>query len=85
MEKVDRSKSGLKSGTLIRIRDDTFEPGLSAGGPSPVLVLEKGKRYRSFLSKMDKEITCQPAAQGASFIAVKVNTIRKTLSASIQG
>ena len=62
--KVHRSKSGLKVGDLVEI-SYRFAPLGDAVGPAPIPQLDKGERYKSWISKRGKLFA--PAAKGSSF------------------
>jgi hypothetical protein len=67
--RVERSKSGLKQGGVIRIiyvRTIRKKPFV---GPSQVPILEKGKEYPAFLVRQEGK-TYAPAARGKPFQVV---------------
>ena len=69
---VKRSKSGLQTGTVIRIHYVHVTKVLA--GPSRIPILEKGKRYPAFLAKADgkkSDKIYKPAAGGRSFEVVR--------------
>lgn len=64
---VERSGSGLKPGDAIRISYHSIKQNMP--GPSEAAILEKGKRYRAYLSKNETDGDYGLAAKGHSFTA----------------
>lgn len=71
VERVNRSRSGLKRGDVIRIRYEHRRYREPRAGPSEVPVLEKGRAYPAYLSKSGRGREYAPAAGGYSFSEVK--------------
>jgi len=81
VRKVKRSAKGVKSGAVIQLRYTTFEYTASGwAGPSPVLQIVKGHRYRSWLQQTwDEEfgVLYVPVAGGWSFETLDDKTAKR--------
>ena len=71
VQKVERSKAGLKPGQMITITYVHSRYQQPLAGPSEVPILEEGKVYPAFLKKAEGEDSYSPAAGGRSFEVVK--------------
>ena len=71
VERVSRSRSGLKPGEVIRIRYEHRRHKEPLAGPSEVPVLKKGRSYPAYLKRGEMKGEYTPAAGGYSFREVK--------------
>ena len=70
VQKVVRSKSGVKQGEKIVIRYERIIPKSGWAGPSPAPSLESGKVYPAYLEKA-ADGTFGLGAKGKSFVEIK--------------
>jgi len=70
---VQRTSSGLKTGSLIQIRYSSFKSSMP--GPGPAMVLKQGAHYHAWLSKGASDDFYGLAAQGSSFEVVVANLL----------
>ena len=71
VERVKRSKAGLKPGAVIRISYVHSQHKEPLAGPSEVPILQQGQVYPAYLMKSRKGKEYVPAAGGYSFREVK--------------
>lgn len=71
VEKVNRTKSGVKKGDRITVIYSRLIPKGGWAGPSPAPQLERGKEYPAYLEK-SADGTFSLAAKGKSFEVVKI-------------
>jgi hypothetical protein len=72
VEKVERSDSGLKRGSVIHISYVHYRSELLIPGASQVPILNKGQVYPAYLTKNKSGQDYAPAAGGFSFHEVKI-------------
>jgi hypothetical protein len=72
VEKVERSSSGLKRSSAIRISYVHYRNELPTPGASQVPILTKGQVYPAYLTKNKNGEGYVPAAGGFSFHEVKI-------------
>lgn len=70
VQKVTRSKSGVKAGDKITVRYERLLPKKGWAGPSPAPTLQRGKEYPAYLEKTT-DGTFDLGAQGKSFTEIK--------------
>ncbi|MFN2387149.1 MAG: hypothetical protein ABR576_12855 [Thermoanaerobaculia bacterium] len=70
VERVHRSASGLRVGSVIRIRYEHVRHKEPMAGPSEVPALRRGERPPAFLSRDPESAEYRPAAGGYSFRVV---------------
>lgn len=69
---VQRSKSDVKTGSVIRIRyHHTIYKKAPPIGPGEIPIIEVGKTYPAFLERAEKATFFEPAARGCSFTRLK--------------
>ena len=71
VEKVERTKAGLKAGDAIDIHYTRHERKQPTAGPSELPILSKDQTYHAFLNQAGKNQGYVPAAGGHSFDRVR--------------
>jgi hypothetical protein len=67
VQAVERSKSGIRPGTVIRIHYVHEEYNLPLVGPREAPILEPGQKCPAYLKKDEQSASYSPAAGGYSF------------------
>jgi hypothetical protein len=71
VEQVNRTKTGLRAGDVIRINYVQSQHKVPLVGPSEVPILKEGQVYPAYLMKEEKGKEYTPAAGGYSFTEMK--------------